>query len=96
MLGGALVAAASLFVGASKEERSGHRRDPWEWTETLTVASAAVAAATFIAGGVLGWAGLVPAQHAALPPVPLAAVAAVLLAVTPAFFTHRPRQEAIG
>ncbi|MDV3297207.1 MAG: energy-coupling factor transporter transmembrane protein EcfT, partial [Brachybacterium paraconglomeratum] len=32
LLGGTLVAAASLFVGASKEERSGHRRDPWEWT----------------------------------------------------------------
>lgn len=96
LLGGAVAAGASLLVGASQEERSRHRRDPWEWTETLTVASAAVTATVFVVGGVQGWAGLVPAQRATLPPVPLAALAAVLVAVTPAFFTHRPRQEAIG
>lgn len=96
LLAGAVAAGASLLVGASQEERSGHRRDPWEWTETLTVVVAAVTAGVFVVGGILAWDGLAPAQVASLPPVPPVALAAVLLAVTPAFFTHRPRQEAIG
>lgn len=96
LVGGAAAAAASLLVGASREERTGHRRDPWEWSETLTVLTATTAASVFVAGSLAGWPGLVPPQAAALPPVPLAAVAAVLVAMTPAFFTHRPRQEAIG
>ena len=93
LLVGAAAAAASLLVGAAREERTGHRRDPWEWTETLTVTAGALAAAAFVLGGQQGWAGLVPAQTTALPAVPLAALAALLVAVTPAFFTHRPRQE---
>lgn len=93
LLVGALAAASSLVVGASREERTGHRRDPWEWSETFTVATAAVTAAVFVMGGVRGWPGIIPAQEATLPLVPLPAVVAVILAVTPAIFTHRPRQD---
>lgn len=88
---GALLAAGSLAVGASRDARSGHRREQWAWTETLTVAAGAVAAAVLVVGSVRGWAGIVPEQRAELPAVPLLAVMALLLAVTPALFTPRPR-----
>lgn len=96
LLVGALAAAASLAVGAAKEERTGHRRDPWDWTETLTVAAGATTALVFVLGSLRGWPGLVPEQTASLPPVPLAGLVAVLVSATPAFFTHRPRQEVDG
>ena len=96
LLVGTAAAAASLAVGAAKEERTGHRRDPWEWSETLTVAVGAAAAGAFIIGSLRAWPGLVPEQRTSLPPVPLVGLAAVLVAATPAFFTHRPRQEGDG
>ena len=92
LLVGAALAAASLAVGASRDRRSGHRRERWAWTETLTVVTGAVAAAVLVTGSVRGWDGIVPTQQAELPAVPLPAVLALLLAATPAFFTPRPRQ----
>ncbi len=88
---GAALAAASLAVGASRDSRSGHRRERWTWTETLTVLTGALAAAVLVVGSVRGWEGIVPAQRAELPAVPLPAVLALLVAATPAFFTPRPR-----
>jgi energy-coupling factor transport system permease protein len=88
---GVALAVASLVVGASRDPRSGHRRERWEWTETLTVAAGAIAAATLVIASVQGWPGIVPSQQAELPPVPLAAVLALLVAATPAFFTPIPR-----
>lgn len=93
LLAGAVLAATSLVVGAAREERSGHRRDAWRWTETLTVLAGAAAAATLVVGGSAGWPGVVPEVRAAPPDVPLAAVLAVLVAATPAAFTPRPRAE---
>lgn len=89
---GAALAAASLAVGASRDSRSGHRREQWAWTETLTVLSGILAAAVLVVGSVRGWEGIVPTQRAELPAVPLVAVIAILVAATPAFFTPRPRQ----
>ncbi|MEP7331987.1 MAG: energy-coupling factor transporter transmembrane component T [Terracoccus sp.] len=89
---GAALAAASLAVGASRDSRSGHRREQWAWTETLTVLTGILAAAVLVVGSVRGWQGIVPTQRAELPAVPLVAVIAVLVAATPAFFTPRPRQ----
>lgn len=92
LLVGAALAAASLAVGASRDRRSGHRRERWAWTETLTVLTGAVAAVVLVTGSVRGWEGIVPEQTAELPAVPLLAVLALLLAATPAFFTPRPRR----
>lgn len=89
---GAVLAAASLGVGASRDSRSGHRREQWAWTETLTVAVGTLAATVLVVGAVQGWPGVVPDQRSELPPVPLAAVLAVLAAASPAIFTPLPRR----
>lgn len=89
---GVLLAAASLVVGASRDRRSGYRRDPWTWTESLTVFVGALVGAVMVIGSASAWKGLVPSQQAELPSVPLPAVLALLLAATPAFFTPRPRR----
>jgi energy-coupling factor transport system permease protein len=52
-----------------------------------------VPAVVLVMGGVQGWPGIVPAQTATLPPVPVAAALAVLVAAAPAVFTPRPRAE---
>ncbi|MDV3220774.1 energy-coupling factor transporter transmembrane component T [Intrasporangium sp.] len=92
LLVGVVVAGSSLAVGASRDGRSGHRRDPWSWTETLTVLTGAVAGGVLVAAHLLAWTGIVPAQRAELPPVPVLAVVAVLVAALPAWFTPRPRR----
>ncbi|HET7397468.1 MAG TPA: energy-coupling factor transporter transmembrane component T [Intrasporangium sp.] len=91
LLVGVLLAGASLAVGAAREERTGHRRDAWAWTETLTVLAGAAAAAVLVVATLSGWPGVVPEQRAALPPLPLLAVAGILVAAAPARFTPRPR-----
>lgn len=96
LLVGAAAAATSLAVGAAKEERTGHRRDPWDWSETLTVVAGGTAAIAFVLGSVRAWPGLIPSQTTSLPQVPMLGLLAVLVAATPAFLTHRPRQEADG
>ena len=80
-------------MGASRDRRSGHRRDPWAWPETLTAVTGALPAVVLVTGSVQGWPGITPAPGAALPALPLAAVAAVLVAATPAWLTPRPREE---
>jgi energy-coupling factor transport system permease protein len=89
---GVVVAALSLVVGASKDGRSGHRRDRWEWTETLTVLCGAVAGGTLVVAAAADWPGVIPAQRAELPPVPILVVLALLVAALPAWFTPRPRR----
>ncbi len=91
---GVLVAAASLVVGASRDGRSGHRRDRWEWTETLTALCGFVAGGTLVVAASANWPGVVPSQQAELPPVPILAVIALLVAALPAWFTPRPRRAA--
>ena len=86
------MAVASLVVGASRDQRSGHRRDRWEWTETLTVATGVVAAAVMIVASVGHWDGVIPSQRAELPGVPLLPLLAILVAATPALFTPVPRR----
>ncbi|ADU48519.1 energy-coupling factor transporter transmembrane component T [Intrasporangium calvum] len=94
LLVGLLVAGASLVVGASRDGRSGHRRDRWTSTESLTVACGAVAGGVLVAAAAGAWAGIVPTQRAEPPAVPLLAVLAVLVAALPAWFTPRPRRVA--
>ena len=89
---GVVLAASSLVVGASREGRSGHRRDRWEWPETLTVVAGAVPAAVLVVAGLRGWDGVTPTQRVELPAVPLLAVAAVLVAALPAWLTPQPRE----
>jgi energy-coupling factor transport system permease protein len=91
---GAALAGASLLVGASRDGRSGHRRDRWAWTETLTVLAGAVPAAVLVVASAQGWPGIVPSQRAEAPAVPLLAVLAILVAALPAWFTPRPREVA--
>ncbi len=93
LLGGTVLAGASLAVGASKEERTGHRRDPWSWTETATVCAGAVPAAVLVLGSIQGWDGITAPQSATLPSLPLAAVLAIAVAASPAFFTPSPRPQ---
>ena len=90
---GAGLAAASLAVGASRERRSGHRRDRWQWPETVTAAAGAVPAIVLVVAAAQGWPGIVPAPGDGLPALPLPVVAAVLLAAVPAWLTPRPREE---
>lgn len=94
LLTGLIVATASLVVGASRDGRSGHRRDRWTWTESMTVACGALTGGVLIVAAAGGWPGVVPSQRAELPPVPLLAVLAVLAAALPAWFTPRPRRVA--
>ena len=90
---GVLLTAGSLVVGASRDSRSGHRRDPWEWPETLTVLAGAVPAVALVVAAVQRWPGVVPDERAGLPEIPLAAVLAVAVAALPAWVTPRPREE---
>jgi len=89
---GALLAGSSLVVGASRDSRSGHRRDRWTWTETVTVLAGAAPAAVLVVGSARGWAGVVPGQSAQLPAVPLLAVLAIVVAAVPAWVTPPPRE----
>ena len=91
---GAALAGASLLVGASRDGRSGHRRDRWAWTETVTVLAGAVPATVLVVASVQGWDGIVPSQQAQLPALPLLAVVAVVVATVPAWATPRPREAA--
>ncbi|GAA5029158.1 CbiQ family ECF transporter T component [Terrabacter aeriphilus] len=91
---GAVVAATSLAVGASRDGRSGHRRDRWAWTETVTVVAGAVPAGALVVASARGWDGVTPAQQAGLPAVPLVAVLALLVAALPAWLTPMPREVA--
>jgi energy-coupling factor transport system permease protein len=75
---GVLCAGAALAVGARRDARTRYRRDPWGLPEWLVCLSGAVPAAALSAGTALGWQGIVPQQvPAALPPAPLALVAAI-------------------
>jgi energy-coupling factor transport system permease protein len=89
---GAALAGSSLLVGASRDRRSGHRRDRWAWTETVTVAAGLVPAVVLVVASVGGWAGVVPSQRAELPDLPVAALAAVLVGALPAWLTPPPRE----
>lgn len=88
---GVVLAVASLAVGASRDRRTGHRRDRWAASETWTVTSAAIAAAVLVVGSVQGWQGIVPSSRFELPAVPLVAVLALLLPATAAVLTPAPR-----
>jgi energy-coupling factor transport system permease protein len=94
LVAGAVLAASSLVVGASRDGRSGHRRDRWEWPESLTVVLGSAPAVVLVVAGVRGWDGVTPPQRVELPAVPLLTVVAVLVAALPAWLTPRPREAA--
>ncbi|MGN6612706.1 MAG: CbiQ family ECF transporter T component [Angustibacter sp.] len=66
---GALVAAASLVVGARRDPRSRYRPDPWALPEWLVAGSGALAAAVVIAAAQRHEPGLVPQTVPAVFPV---------------------------
>jgi energy-coupling factor transport system permease protein len=82
MLVGCLLAGVGLAVGGRRTTRTRYRPDPWALPEWLVVASGVVAAVgTFVADP---W-QLQLAGPLEIPPVPSATVAALLVAITPAF-----------
>lgn len=87
MLVGCLLAGFGLAAGGKRTTRSRYRPDPWALPEWLVVASGAVAAAgTFIADPL----ALHLAGPLEIPPIPYLTVAALLVAITPAFTSPPP------
>lgn len=93
LLAGGLCAGVSLGVGASREERTGHRRDRWTWSETGTVLAGMTPAVVLVVAGIQGWPGILATPDLILPALPLPAVAAVLVAAAPVLFTPSPRAQ---
>jgi energy-coupling factor transport system permease protein len=82
MLAGCVLAGIGLVTGGRRTRRSRYRPDPWALPEWLVTASGVIAAAgTFTADPL----ALQPAGPLAIPPVPSVTVAALLVAITPAF-----------
>jgi energy-coupling factor transport system permease protein len=95
LLAGCLLGAVGLQVGGRRTGRSRYRPDPWALPEWLVAGSGlAAAVATFVTVSV-DPGSLVPASVTALPPVPLAAVTAILGAMLPAVLAPPPPREPI-
>jgi energy-coupling factor transport system permease protein len=87
MLFGCLLAGLGLAAGGRRVKRSRYRPDPWALPEWLVVASGAIAAAGTFAADPLA---LQLAGPLEFPPVPGLTVAALLVAITPAFTSPPP------
>jgi len=87
---GALLATVGLVLGGRRTVRSRYRPDPWQAPEWLVAGSGVLAAAGVVAAGLAG-ADLRPAvTEPALPDLPLAGAAAVVVAVLPAWAAPPP------
>lgn len=97
--GAALAAAGSIWAGR-RVTRTRYRPDPWQWPEWVVSLSGLLPAAVFVALG--SDADLIgPASPPGLPGVPVAAFAAVLVALAPAMVapplpTTRPVQHEVA
>ena len=87
MLLGCLLAGLGLAVGGRRVKRSRYRPDPWALPEWLVAASGVIAAAGTFAADPLA---LHLAEPLEFPPVPGLTVAALLVAITPAFTSPPP------
>ncbi|HEX3005249.1 MAG TPA: CbiQ family ECF transporter T component [Angustibacter sp.] len=95
LVSGALVAAASLLVGARRDPRSRYRPDPWAVPEWLVAGSGAVAAAVVIAAAQRHEPGLVPQTvPAAFPVLPWLAAAGAAVGVVAAWAAPLPPARA--
>ncbi|MGN6300348.1 MAG: CbiQ family ECF transporter T component [Angustibacter sp.] len=92
---GALVAAASLLVGARRDPRSRYRPDPWALPEWLVAGSGAVAAAVVIVAAQRHEPGLVPQTVPAVFPVlPWLATAGAVVGLVAAWAAPLPPARA--
>jgi energy-coupling factor transport system permease protein len=92
---GVVLAGAALLVGARRDRRSSYRRDPWGLPEWAVMGLGLVPAVVLVVGGHQGWAGLIPVQvPLTFPPLPIAAVGAVLVAALASVVAPLPPQRA--
>ncbi|HSO65997.1 MAG TPA: energy-coupling factor transporter transmembrane component T [Ornithinibacter sp.] len=95
LLVGLALSALGLWLGGRHVPRSTYRPDPWLGAEWLTLACGLVAAATFVTLSRTAPDGLaMPLTPLAVPPLPLAAVAGLLVGALPAHLTPRPPRPA--
>ena len=79
------VAAGGLHLGGRRTGRTRYRPDPWALPEWLVTASGVVAATAVFVDVRLHPEDFFLASVTSVPPVPLLAVAGILVAVLPAF-----------
>lgn len=84
LLAGCVLAGFGLFYGGRRTGRTRYRPDPWALPEWLVAACGVCAAAGAFLSGAVDPASLTPASVTAVPPVPLAATAGILVAMLPA------------
>lgn len=91
LLLGVALSLTGIWLGGHANARSTYRADPWRWPEWLTVASGLAAAfATHLVARADAASLGMPLAPLAVPALPLVAVAGLLVAGLPAFFTPHP------
>ena len=95
LLVGLALSTLGLWLGGRHVARSTYRPDPWRGAEWLTLACGVVAAASFVVLSRTAPDGLtMPLTPLAFPPLPLAAVAGLLVGTLPAYLTPEPPRPA--
>lgn len=95
LVAGMLLSLAGLWLGGRHVRTTTYRPDPWSGPEWLTVACGLVPAAVLtVVGRSTPDVLTMPLQPLAVPALPLAAVAALLVAALPAFLTPEPPRPA--
>ena len=84
LLVGTVLGAVGLHLGGRRTGRSTYRPDPWGLPEWVVAASGLAAAVAMFVNVSIDPASLVLARITAVPPVPMLAVAGVLVAMLPA------------
>jgi energy-coupling factor transport system permease protein len=87
LLVGMVVAGAGLHLGGRRSGRTRYRPDPWALPEWLVAGCGAVAAAAVFVDVHLSPQDFFLASVTDVPPVPLLAVAGILVAALPAFLS---------
>lgn len=91
LLAGLALSALGLWLGGRHVPRSTYRPDPWRGAEWLTLGCGVVAATTLAVLSRTAPEGLaMPLLPLAVPPLPLAAVAGLLVGALPAYLTPEP------
>ena len=95
LLLGLLLSGLGLWLGGRHVERSTYRPDPWRGAEWLTLGCGVVAAAVLVTLSRTSPEELaMPLTPLAFPPLPLAAVAGLLVGALPAYLTPPPPRPA--